>query len=127
MTEIRYLSDEWLAALDRAAKTLTSDPDRPVVIEQTVRDGEHEIVWHTTVSQTVRVVPGPAVDAAIRFSSDRETALAITSGRLSAQRAFLDGRLHLRGDVGALMAARPSLAALADGFAAVRADTSDLA
>ena len=127
MTGMRFLSDEWLAALDQAARTLTGDPDRPVVIEHTVRDGEHEIVWHTTVSERVRVVPGPAVDAAIRFSSDRETALAITSGRLSAQRAFLDGRLHLSGDVGVLMAARPGLAALADGSAAVRADPSDLA
>lgn len=123
---MRFLSEEWLAALDQAAKTATIDSDRTVVIEQTVRDDDREIVWHAIVSQTIRVVPGPAIDAAVRISSDRETAAAIASGRLSAQRAFLDGRLHLSGDIHPLMDARPGLAALGDVFAAVRAETSDL-
>ena len=123
---MRFLSEEWLAALDEAARTTTIDSEKTVVIEQTVRDTDSEIVWHAIVSTTIRVIPGPASDAAVRISSDRETAAAITSGRLSAQRAFLDGRLRLDGDVQALMDARPGLVALGDVFATVRADTGDL-
>jgi hypothetical protein len=124
---VRFLSDEWLAALGRAAETIDVDPDVSVVIEQTVRSGggDHEdVTWHTTVAGgRVEVSPGPSSIAAIRLSSDAETAWQIAGGRLSAQRAFLDGRLRLGGDVRSLMAARPALDAIADAFSGVRAET----
>ena len=45
---------------------------------------------------------------------------------MSAQRAFLDGRIRVGGDVDALRAARSGLEVLGDVFASVRAETAGL-
>jgi predicted lipid carrier protein YhbT len=123
---MQFLSAEWLAALDEAARDLEVEDDTSILIEQRIRtDPTVEVVWHTRVAAgVVRFISGPAPDADIRLSCDQETALALTQGRLSAPRAFLDGRLHLDGDVSALMGARSGLDAMADVFALVRADTA---
>ena len=123
---MQFLSAEWLAALDEAAKDLEIDPDTSILIEQRIRtDPASEVVWHTRVAGgVVRFISGPAPDADIRLSCDQETALALSQGRLSAPRAFLDGRLHLDGDISALTGARAGLDAMADVFVLVRAGTA---
>ena len=124
---MQFLSDDWVAALDAAAKTVEVEPDTSIVIEQTVRRDGPDVIWHSTVAEgSIRLTPGAAAGPDVRLSCDSATASAISTGRLSAQRAFLDGRLHLDGDVRALMEARPALDVLADVFASVRADTIEL-
>lgn len=125
---MRFLSDEWLTALSEAARSITVDPDASVVIEQTVRGAGGDVVWHTRVGDgEVRIVPGPAPDPDVSLSCDPETAASISLGRLSGQKAFLDGRLRLDGDIRSLIAARPALAVVSDTFAAVRARLDDQA
>lgn len=123
---MRFLSTEWVAALDEAASALEVDDDLAIVIEQRVRTGPTaEVIWHMRVAAgTVRFAPGPAPEADIRLSCSQATALAMAQGRMSAPRAFLDGRLRLDGDVSVMMDARAGLEAVADGFALVRADTA---
>ena len=57
------------------------------------------------------------------FTQDRATAVAIAQGSLSAQVAFMDGRLRLGGDLRSVLARAGDLAALDDAFAATRAST----
>lgn len=132
-----FLSDAWITALDEAAQTddrlreLTAEV--ALVVEQRVDrpgpDGDDggEVVYHLAIDHgAVRVVGGPAPAPDVRFHQDLETARAIAAGRLSAQRAFMAGRLQVGGDLRALVDHGPVLAALHDTFAAVRAATADL-
>lgn len=129
----RFLSDAWLEALDRAARadeTLADLADGPpLVVQQVVTGGpDGDVTYNVRAGGgAVSVRPGPADDATIRFRQDHETATAIASGRLSAQRAFMTGRLQVGGDLRAVLDRGPTLTALADVFAAVRATTDDLA
>ncbi len=103
------------------------DASTSIVIEQKVVGDGVDTAWHTRVAEgAMSVIPGPAPESDITLTCDPDTAASIASGRLSAQRAFLDGRLRLDGDVRSLMAARPALDALADVFAGVRNRTTDL-
>jgi hypothetical protein len=60
----------------------------------------------------------------VTFTQDRTTAAAIATGRLSAQAAFIDGRLRVGGDLSALLDRAAELAALDDLFASARAATT---
>lgn len=120
---VRFLTDAWVDALDRAAATLQCTPDvagATLAIEHVV----DTFTYHVRIDGTgVRFVAGPAPVATVRFTADRATAHAIASGGTSAQRAFMDGRLHIDGDALALSRALPALRGLDDAFAAVRAAT----
>ena len=72
----------------------------------------------------VSVHPGAAEAPTVRFSSDLATAWEIASGRGSAQRAFMAGRLRVGGDLRALLDHAAGLGATTDAFAAVRARTA---
>ena len=86
---LAFLSDEWIAALDEAAQ---QDPalaellrDARLVIEQAVATAGEVVRYHVAIGDDgVRVRPGPAEAPTIRFSQDRETAVAIATGALSA-------------------------------------------
>lgn len=71
--------------------------------------------FHVGVREGVAfLAAGPAgTDLAwVRLSEDDETAEAIASGSVNAQRAFLDGRLSVSGDIGVLVAMAPVIAAI---------------
>jgi hypothetical protein len=72
----------------------------------------------------VRVRPGAAAAATVRFSTDRATAAAVAQGEASAQHAFMTGSLRIGGDVTAILAHHAALARLDDVFAPVRAATT---
>lgn len=125
----RFASSEWIAALDVAARadaTLGHVVEEPVALAQVVVDtaGEPVTAWTIRLGpHGASVAGGRADDAQVALLGDAATVGAIARGELSAQQAFLDGRLRLGGDVDALLAHAPALAALGDVFAAVRADT----
>lgn len=127
---LTFLSDEWIAALheaataDRALAATTAEV--ALTVEQCVTDGpEGEVRYHVRFDHgRVAVVAGPAADATIRFTTDRATAAGIAQGQLSAQRAFMTGRLRVGGDLRAVLDHQPVLAALGDAFASVRARTA---
>lgn len=128
-----YLSDDWIAALDEAAR---SHPDLAaattgvqLVIEQVVTpgddhtdDGEGVVRWHVVVDDgSVRFIAGAAADPTVRFTTDAVTARAVTEGRLSATEAFMTGRLRVGGNTTALVEHHALVEGLGDVFATVAA------
>jgi putative sterol carrier protein len=105
-------SDAWIAALARRAATVSVDPSVSLVVQQQVDDGGTRR-WHVVIGEgRVDVAAGehPAPD--VTFVQDVATAAAIEAGELSAQQAFVDGRLRVRGAVGRLADATAALSAL---------------
>lgn len=126
MHDVQFLSDEWVAAMDAAARgRVAPDPDPladvTVTIEQVVRDVAR---WRLVIDRgSCSVVADAGGDPDVRLTSDRATAEDLAAGRRPALDAFISGDLVLGGDVRALMENRAALEALGDLFAQVKADT----
>jgi hypothetical protein len=127
---VQYLSEEWIAALDAAARTdeglreLAAVDD--LVLEQVVwcPDGT-DTTFHLDLRRETPVVrAGSAAQPSVTLTTDLGTATAIARGELSARLAFLRGRLRIGGDVRTLVAHRDLLTRLGDVFAAVRDQTT---
>lgn len=125
MTDVEFLSDDWLAALDEAARARDGGDDDPLAdvhlsIEQVVSD---ERRWRLVVAGgDLSVIPESsfAGEADIRLTSDRATATAVARGQRPALDAFIAGDLVLGGNVQALLEHRAALESIGDLFAAVR-------
>jgi putative sterol carrier protein len=129
---LRHLSPEWIAALDEAAQASASlraaATDLDLTVQQVVTGGDDEVTWYVRLrGGEVAVHPGRADDPDVTFTQDRDTARAIADGELSAQAAFMAGRLRTGGDLTQLLAHREALADLDDVFADVRARTEPVA
>ena len=125
---MEFLTGEWVAALDAAARgsgALRVAAGDPLVVELVVRDPDGiERRHHLRVgADSAAAGVGGAADVDVVVIVDRETAAALAAGTLNGQRALIEGRLKLRGDVNRLAAHREALVALGDVFAAVRAAT----
>ena len=140
---VAFLSTEWVEALDEAASASETLAARAqgmdLVVQQQVFDlsaavpaGEptgsagagEDFTYHVAFEDgRVAVRVGPAPSATIRFRQDLATALAIATGAMSAQRAFMTGKLRVGGDLSVLLTHGEALAELDDVFAAVRART----
>jgi predicted lipid carrier protein YhbT len=126
---VRYLSPQWIeaagdavAADDGLAAALTGVT---LTVEQVVEDVGGPVTWHVAIEDgKVALAAGPAAQADLRFTTDRETAAGIASGALSAQRAFVEGRLRVGGDLSRLVAHQRAIAAVDDALAPVRARTT---
>lgn len=117
-----FLTDEWIAKLASAAEAVTVPPEVRLTVQQVVLDGSHEVVYALLLADGAVTVRVGRVDRPdVTLTQDRATAEQIRAGTLSAQVAFLDGRLRLSGDAEVLRLAGPSLAALDDVFALSRA------
>lgn len=125
---LRFLSEEWLTALERAAEAATDvvDPDLDMVIQQVVTsDDGTEVAYHLVLrGGQVRAHRGRANTPTVTFTTDRDTAARINQGIQSAQAAFMTGDLRIGGDIQALASQQASLAGLRDLFGALRAETS---
>lgn len=126
-----FLSPTWIAELDAAARADQSLADaaagiRLVVEQRVTGTADGDLTYHVTLDGgSVAVRSGPADEPTIRFSQDLETAWDIATGRGSAQRAFMAGRLHVGGDLRALLDHGEALTAIGDVFATVRARTEE--
>jgi hypothetical protein len=128
----RYLSDEWLAALDEAARA--SEPLHSVTrgvhltIEHIVVDGAEdgrELRYHVAVDDGhVTFRPGAAGTPTVTFRENRATATAIARGELPAQAAFLAGDISIGGDLGALVEHAAALAGIDGALEGVRSATT---
>lgn len=124
---VRFLSDEWIAALDSAAQEASMPPDVRLTIQQVVT-GEGgaggEVRYHLVLADgRLRVHPGEAVDPDVTLVQARDVAAALSRGELNAQQALEAGRLKLRGDISHLGRQGKALTAVEDVFGAVRAAT----
>jgi putative sterol carrier protein len=73
---------------------------------------------------TVRVVTGEASNATVTFIQNWDTATAISRGELSAQGAFMTGRIRVRGDLPKLVEYGNVFGGVDDVFADLRMQTT---
>jgi hypothetical protein len=124
-----FLSESWIAELDRAARDAPSlgrlGSPEPLVVEQRVQHGNDHIVYHVSFASTgARVHSGPAVAPDLVIVTDAETARRLQQGTLNAREAAVGHRLKVRGRVGRLRTAGEALRSLDDVFQTVRDATT---
>ena len=123
---IRYLSLDWINAL--SAEVAASDQMRDVAdshrigVTQVVSDGpEGDVTYHLSVGDgEATFAAGPAEPEDVKMEQDWETAVAVATGELNAQEAFIGGRIRLYGDQALLLESQPVFGALDAVFATVR-------
>ncbi len=119
-----FLTDQWFDDLEAAARDTSIPLDVRLVIQQVIPGGaeDDEVAYVLTAADgAITVRRGQAEAPDITFTQDRATAEAIHRGELSAQTAFIEGRLRLGGDLRAVIERAGWLVALDDVFAAARA------
>lgn len=107
----RIGSEEWVVELDAALRALVPSGDADFVVQQELSDTGS--AWHVVIAGgSARAAAGrhPAPD--VTMTQDTATAAAINAGTLSAQTAFIDGRLRVRGAVDRLTEVSGVLGAL---------------
>jgi glutamine cyclotransferase len=129
LRRVRYLSPEWIDAAGAAlaAGTLGADlAGVSLTVSQVVEDGPDGVAAWTIAIEDGRatLAPGAVDEADVRFSTDYDTAAQIASGALAAQRAFVEGRLRVGGDLSLLIAHQRAVARVDDALAPVRAMTT---
>jgi putative sterol carrier protein len=125
----RYLSDEWLVEVDRALGENESllEASRGVLltVQHTVTggpDGDRAFVV-VLDDGNVSVEGGPSKSADVTFTQSYDTASRIARNELSAQGAFLLGKLRVGGDLQKLTAHEKPLHDIDDVLADVRSST----
>ncbi len=127
---IRYLSLDWIDAL--SAEVATSAQMREVAkhhrigVTQVVSDGpEGDVTYHLTVGDgEARFGAGPADPEDVKMEQGWDTAVAVATGELNAQEAFINGHIRLYGDQQKLIESHPVFGALDAVFATVRERTT---
>lgn len=127
-----FLSDGWFDEMTAAAERARPPRGVRIVLQQVITpggdggeaedgDGDEERSYALRVAGgQVELVRGRFPGADVTFTQDRATAAAIARGELSAQLAFLGGRLRVGGDLRHFAEAAGALAELDDVFAPVR-------
>jgi putative sterol carrier protein len=127
---MRYLSLDWIDAMQAqvaASESLTElASTHSIGVTQVVTDGpEGSVLYHLQVGNGIaRFASGPAPEEDVRMEQTWETAVAVSTGSMPAQEAFIKGRIRVTGDTQSLMDAVPVFAALDAAFVAVRALTT---
>jgi putative sterol carrier protein len=126
---LRYLSLDWINAL--ADEVTASASMREIAeshrigVTQVVSDGpEGDVIYHLSVGDgDASFGAGPADPEDVKMEQDWDTAVAVATGELNAQEAFISGRIRLFGDQQKLLDAQPVFGALDAVFASVRERT----
>jgi putative sterol carrier protein len=127
---IRYLSLDWITALSE--EVAASDTMREIAeshrigVTQVVSNGpEGDVTYHLSVGGgEASFGAGPADPEDVKMEQDWDTAVAVATGQLNAQEAFIGGRIRLFGDQQKLLDSQPVFGALDAVFATVRERTS---
>lgn len=123
----QFLSAGWLDAMSGAADGAAVPVVEPsIVVQQVVTDPDRaEVTWWIELGGgAIALRAGRAPAPTVTFTQDVETAAAINRGVLSAQAAFMTGRLQVHGDVQVLLDRQAELVGVDDVFASVRAATT---
>jgi putative sterol carrier protein len=99
--------------------------DHSIGVTQVVSDGpEGDVTYHLQVGDGEATFgAGPADPEDVRMEQDWATAVAVATGELNAQEAFVTGRIRFLGDQQLLIDSQPVFAALDGVFATVRERT----
>lgn len=129
MPGVRYLSLDWLDELGRA---VDADEDlarlageHEIGLTQVVSEGpEGSVTYHLQIADgQARFGAGPANPEHVRMEQSWDTAVAVATGELNAQDAFINGRIRMYGDQQRLLDSQPVFGALDAVFTDVRART----
>lgn len=126
---VRYLSLAWIDELSAEVSASTRLAElagtHRIGVTQIVTDGpEGDVTYHLQIGDgTARFGAGPADPEHVCMRQTWATAVAVATGELPAQEAFIGGRILLTGDQQALLDAQPVFAALDAVFATVRERT----
>jgi len=129
MQTVRYLSLDWIRDLTRevaGSETLGALADEHAIgVTQVVTGGpEGDVTYHLQVGGGEAGFGAGAADPEhVRMEQDWDTAVAVATGELNAQEAFVTGRIRFFGDQQALMDAQPVFGALDGVFSTVRQRT----
>ena len=127
--KVRYLSLEWIDELTRviagddALRSLADTLE--IGVTQVVSDGpEGDVTYHLQVGDgAASFGAGAAVPEHVRMEQTWDTAVAVATGSLNAQEAFVNGQIRLFGDQQRLLDAQPVFGALDAVFTDVRERT----
>ena len=122
---VKFLTDEWVSALDQEASAHISPIAETFVAEYRVQlETNSWFVYQIRFDdEGVTVRTGSPSTATVVLSTDRATAHGVAANTMSAQAAFMAGQLRLDGDTMAMVRNHDALALLDDIFAAVRTIT----
>lgn len=126
---IRYLGLAWIRELTRevaeSAALVELANEHTIGVTQVVTGGpEGDVTYHLQVGDGAATFgAGPAEPEDVRMQQDWETAVAVATGAMNAQEAFITGRILLFGDRQKLMASQPVFGALDQVFTNVRERT----
>lgn len=126
---VRYLSLAWIRELTREvaeSETLAELAiEHRIGVTQVVTDGpEGDVTYHLQVGDgTAAFGAGAADPEDVRMQQDWTTAVAVATGTMNAQEAFITGKILLFGDQQKLMISQPVFGALDQVFSTVRAHT----
>jgi putative sterol carrier protein len=126
----RYLSPEWLdaaqVAMENSESVRRATGGVALVVQHVVTDGpDGDVTFHVRVDDTgVQLQKGQAPDATVVFTERYDIAAAIGRGELSAQSAFMMGRIRVSGDLPTLIEQGNSFGEIADVLARLRSDTT---
>ncbi len=121
--DVPYLSDAWLARADAALAGLAPIPDDLAIGIEVVGGPRGDRSYRLVLGADRVGVSTEAEPAGVRMTLEWDDAVAIANGRSSAQRAFLDGRLRLGGDISLLLGHQNALAAIDDRLGSLRDST----
>ncbi len=124
-SSVRYLSLEWFREL--SAEVAQSELLREIaehhdiVVTQVVSDGpEGDVTYHLVVGDgRASFGTGPADDEDVKMEQSWSTAVAVATGTMNAQDAFINGHIRLAGSQEKLMENRAVFGALDRVFATV--------
>ncbi len=119
---IVYLSDEWIAAADDAVAGL-EPVEADAVVGFVVESDDETVAYEMVLGPTRVSVRSGVATAGVTLTLDRALAAAIARGETSAQRAFLDGRLVVGGDIRVLLGQAKAVASVDDRLGPLRART----
>lgn len=129
MDTVRYLSLDWIDAVAgriaddvRLAELAT---DHEIGMTQVVTGGpEGDVIYHVQVAGgDITFASGPAEPEHVRMEQHWDTAVAVATGALNAQQAFVNGHIRMHGDQQRLLDAQPVFGALDPVFGTVREQT----
>ena len=127
---IRYLSLDWINALSdevAASEQLRALAEHHQInVTQVVTNGpEGDVMYHLEVNDGVASFgAGAAEPEDVRMQQEWSTAVAVATGALNAQEAFIGGQILLFGDQQKLLESQPVFGALDAVFASVRDRTT---
>jgi putative sterol carrier protein len=127
---LRYLSLDWINAL--SAEVAVSEHMREIAgahtigVTQVVSNGpEGDITYHLQIGDGEAAFgAGPADPEDVKMEQEWSTAVAVATGELNAQEAFISGHIRLFGDQQKLLDNQPVFGALDSVFTTVKERTT---